>query len=225
MKHLFIGSMVAALVSVAGTSFAQGIPLDSFEYADQAAFDAAWPDLTAGVTLETSAPVYSGSKYAALPVTAACKTKAIDLTPSDSNPVTMDFWIRLHSTALGRQYMHLNDTTNLDVVQYGVNNGITTTQWLGRVNGGSPTNNAMQNVGGTRVAHQWVNLKVEVSAKDAKFFENGVQTGIISRTTTNFPKREFVRLGSNLSSAALAADIDDVKVYSAPAGVDEWNMY
>jgi hypothetical protein len=139
---------LAAAVTLAGSSVGSAAPIvvvnDGFEYADQAAFEAAWAPIGTVAPLSTtldSTRFASGAKSATVPVTTATGQARNRLTfadiaaPSSSTSVTWSFDFYDSQTAAAttgapsRNYSNLQDTTapgsTNQLISMGLNNNQT----------------------------------------------------------------------------------------------------
>lgn len=213
--------LATALASVGCFAWGAGLAQDTFEgYADQAAFVASWPGTTP-CTLGTDGQGYAGSaKYAIQNATAQRCTKAISLTPTDDQPVTFEYFVKIPAAASNsRHFCNIaNGATYMVTMGY-----YNTAGWSTRVLPGPSWQSTGANTGG-----DWVGLKAVITSSNVNFFVN--DTALISvPTTTGSQFGEFtaVNLGSALSSSGgMSGFYDNISVVQAnKAGVGDWNLY
>jgi hypothetical protein len=102
MKKLIFISIFFAIFSF--VSAQTTVLTDNFEYADQAALDAAWPDIEAGITLvsdQSHSP--SKSAYQTIDIQRKYRNFSSPVTATDETPLVLWFWM-YQSTVGSRRY-------------------------------------------------------------------------------------------------------------------------
>lgn len=222
MNKLLSVAAAIALVPVAGQS--QVLLNDNFDaYADQTAFQTAWPQVgaTASGTLSSLQAVSSPNSinYA---TTAQRNERSFAesglATAATAIRFSFDFYDSNSALAPYRQYANLQDgtgpTSSAQLISMGLNNNQTSAAnggnfYMARILGYTPTD-----TGATAGSYfklnddplllrstGWHNLAVEIGATDFKFFVDGSLAKTVANTFT-LRSYDVVRLGSGLSSTA-----------------------
>lgn len=230
--HFILGS--AALSALLFCN-AHGATLlfDNFDnYADQAAFAAAWPaQVGTGGTLSTAQAV-SGPNSVNFPTTAQrnARSFAESLSPSSSNVIvfSIDFFDSNAGAAPYRQSVSLVDgagTASGQLISLGLNNNLSSSAqggnfFMARIVGYTPPGQAsgdffklnddpllLRTTG-------WHNLKVEITDTEFRFFVDGSLAETVPNTVT-IRSYDSVRLGSGVTSTN-EIFVDNVLVASIP---------
>jgi hypothetical protein len=143
-------------------------------------------------------------------------------TPNPNNIVvfSFDFYDTNPTGPAYRQHVNLQEgaapSGSAQLIGMGLNNNIASNYYMGRVlgfNGGAYFR--LDDPGAPTRTMGWVNLKVEISDSEFRFYVND----ILSKTVVNsYTLRSYdtVRLGSGLSNANNAAYYDNFMIYAIP---------
>lgn len=233
MKVLRLTSLMALVALAASNASAAILAYDNFDsYANQAAFEAVWPDATApGGTLSTSAPAPYSSPNSINFGTAAARSgrttaeTGLPTQPGAGNAIRFAFMFydSNASAAPYRQFSNLQDgaapTLTGQLVSMGLNNNLTSAAEGGNyymarilgVNGSAYFK--LNNPGSPLRSTGWHNLAVIITNTDYKFYVDG----FLAKTQPNTAPRSYetLRLGSGLSSTT-AANFDNFKLATIP---------
>jgi hypothetical protein len=231
---------LAAMIALVSASSSNAAILlqDNFDgYANQAAFEAAWPIVTApSGTLSTAQSVSAPNSihYAANTTNVQRNQRLFTETgnPSASNIVrfSFDFYDSNSALAPYRQQHNLQDGTapsgGGQLVSMGLNNNLTSAAeggnyYMARIlgansNGGTASQYFKLNDAGAPLRSTgWHNLAVEISDVDFKFYVDGILAETTPQTGLTLRSYDVVRLGSGLSSTA-ETYVDNVNVETIP---------
>lgn len=229
-------SVAVAVLSLLFTSSAKAVILvqDNFEYADQAAFDAAWPATASSSSgTLTTAQAFSGAKSIMYPSSGTlagfrnAKTFA-ETTANIAANRQIEFSIRFYDSngtaAAYREYAELVNgagSGTADIVALGLNNNIASASYMARmtsVDGGSGSS-AFFKLDGAGVPTRstgWHQLKAVVAQTSVDFYVDGVFSKTVALPAAGQGKSyETARLGSNLSSTQFAG-FDDILMQTIP---------
>ena len=227
MRTLLAIGVVLAVTAAASADF-----FDNFDsYADQAAFEAAWP----GYGTYGSLPLdqtfgYSGnqsvkSDRAASYTERNYRNLGSEHAGTDAAPLVFEFEMYSDDSASSnpsnaRDYCEIRGYTGagLDdgslegLIAVGIYNG---------VSGGGSVYQARVLYGGSnwfnltadRIYNEWVNMKVVISTGAIEFYVNDVLAGSDTRTDVTY---DSLSMGSGLTSAGVVTWFDDVSVYNVP---------
>jgi hypothetical protein len=218
----------AALLAAVPAASAAVIVNDNFEYASQAAFEAAWPILNApGGTLDTTRFVsgLQSVNYPTQTVNTTYRNQQIfaDVPlPTASDPVTWSYQFYDESPGtVYRQYANLQDTTapgsNGQLISMGINNNITNAsgagpRYMARVLGvdggtGAGAYFKLDAVGAPARSQGWHELKAVIGAGTIDFYVDGIFAKNVAGVTAR--QYDNIRLGSGLSSTS-GVNFDDM---------------
>jgi hypothetical protein len=231
--------LVVAIAFVGASSADAAILLqDNFDgYADQAAFEAAWPVVTApSGTLSTAQSVTAPNSihYAANTANVQRNQRLFTESgnPSASNIVrfSLDFYDSNAALAPYRQHANLQDGTapgsGGQLISMGLNNNLTSAQeggnyYMARILGANSNGGTagayfkLNDAGAPLRSTGWHNLAVEISDVDFKFYVDGILAETTPQGALLLRSYDVVRLGSGLSSTA-EAFYDNVTVETIP---------
>jgi len=215
-------SAMLCVLMVAGAAQATTILInDSFNYANQAAFQAVWAQdsTTAPVTL-SSEQAFSPTMSVKASTTAMRSSQVIaETAASAAEPIVFKFRYYDSGGAAYRQYAELIDaagTGNGQIIAMGLNNNLTSSYYMARIVGfNGSAFFRLDDAGAPARSVGWHLLEAEITPTAVKFSVDGV----LSKTAdiSSFVVRSYdkVRLGSNLSSGNVAY-FDDVYLAKLP---------
>jgi len=219
--------VAVAVLSLLFTSSAKAVILvnDNFEYADQAAFDAAWPATPSSSSgALTTAQAFSGAKsllYPASSTLAGYRNNKVFAETAANATTKIEFSIRFFDSngtaAAYREYAELVNgagSGTADIVALGLNNNIASASYMARmtsVDGGSGSS-AFFKLDGAGVPTRstgWHQLKAYVGLTSVDFWVDGVFSKNVALPAAGQGKSyETARMGSNLSATS-PAGFDD----------------
>jgi len=209
---------------------------DNFDsYADQAAFNAAWPNVASPNVSGT----LTNAQAVSLPNSVNYQTVAQrnehtfteSGTPTAANPVTFsfDFFDTNASTQPYRQYSGIQDgagTASGQQINIGLFNTLTLTQdggnyYMARILGydggtGAGAFFKLNAAGAPLRSTGWHNLQAVITDTQVTFFVDGILSATEITSVAASRSYELVRLGSGVSSTAQAY-VDNVSVNNDPA--------
>lgn len=225
--------LYAAVVALPLVSSAQVLVDENFDgYADQAAFQAAWPPIgaTASGTLSSllSASAPNSINYA----TTAQRnersfTESGTVTANTIIRFSFDFYDSNGAAQPYRQYANLQDGaspgSSAQLISLGLNNNQTSSAnggnfYMARILGYTPTDTGGASGSYFKLNENplllrttgWHNLAVEISATDFRFFVDGSLARTVANSYT-LRSYDVVRLGSGLTAGA-EANFDNVRI-------------
>ena len=237
MKASVIGITLVCLVSRAGAAILLSDDFDG--YADQAAFNSAWPAVASpGVSgTLTTAQAVSLPNSVNFQTSAQRNERAFaeSGTPTAANPVTFsfDFYDTNGGAQPYRQYSGIQDglgTASGQQINMGLFNTMTSTQdggnyYMARIlgydgapgvtGGGSGNFFKLNGPGAPLRSTGWHNLKAVITDTQVTFFVDGILSAAENTTVAASRSFELVRLGSGVASAAQAY-VDNVSVDNNP---------
>jgi hypothetical protein len=217
---------------------------DNFDsYANQAAFQAAWPAVTSpnSGTLSTArfdSPPNSIHNVATTGATPAAQRNQRSFAesglPSPTNLIrfSFDFYDSNAAASPHRNHTNLQDgagaTGNGQLIAMGLNNNQTSAQngnhYMGRILGYNPNEGTGANTAGAFFklngpgaplrSTGWHNLRVDITNTSYSFYVDGILSEVVPNTVT-LRSYDIVRLGSGLSNAGVEAYWDNVFVATA----------
>jgi hypothetical protein len=236
-RFLVLGVLLAAAWAASAATIIQ----DDFEsYADQAAFEAAWPPVSAGnAGTWSNAQAYSPTHSVFFPKTPATKNdfrNFAETVATDANPLEYSFRFYDSVVQNARNYVQLSDdvpTTNGQLVAIGNYNatpGATGAQMnryysarvLGVVGGGTApgwflmTDDPNSTTNGYRTVG-WHEFKMVIKSDVIDFLVDGIvrKANVPYRSGTGVVSFDRTRLNSGLTSTN-DAYIDDVLLQTTP---------
>jgi hypothetical protein len=233
---LFLCFIVLCLLFFSGPASATIVLNEPFNYADNAALNAAWnafstnPTYTLDTAFGNAQPSYSLPNLAANNSNRLARNLGADYNGSDAQPMEFSFDIYLPSngaTALwgnARQYVELRgysgnvygSGTLENVVAIGLNNASTDAQsnryFQGRVTNWY-TLDAFSSTGTYRTTG-WHTLMAQIKSSTIDFYFDGTLAETISRPNSN--GFDCVALGSGLTSGGWGFWADNVRVETVP---------
>jgi hypothetical protein len=197
---------------------------DSFEYADQAAFEAAWPIVAPpGGTLTTDQAA-SGAKSIHIGTAVARNGRTFAETAATSDaPITFSykFYDVAPAVAPFRQYMNIQDgaapSLSGQLISMGLNNNLTNTppKYMARVLGFSASAYfKLDDPGSPDRSLGWHELTAVISPTQIQFYVDDILSKTVPVTWEN-RSYDVLRLGSGVSSTQVAY-YDDVLVSTDP---------
>jgi len=226
MRSLVVTTMLLALTAGA---YGDVILEDNFDgYADQAAFEAVWPAVTAGspALLSTAQP-HSGtqSAYVQSGTTRNSVQYFAETAGSDSNPLEVSYWMYdpMGLAAAGRSYIQLKDyspTSGTQLLAMGSYNSGGSYYYarIAFMPGGSGAANwFMLNADGAPTRSVgWHEMKMVIKDTTIDFYVDGILGGSKPYCATpGLVSFEEVRLASGLSST-IDYYCDDLKIEVTP---------
>jgi PEP-CTERM motif len=238
MKLLIPSAILFGIVLPAGAQILLSDDFDS--YANQAAFQAAWPTtgtFTTGTltgTLSASAP--NSIAFAATPATQRNDRSFTESsTPSATNLIlfSVDFYDSNAAASPYREFAQFIDgagTSSGQLVSLGLNNNLTSSAdggnyYMARILGGDGGQGVSAffklNLGGASTLRStgWHNLAVTISDTAFNFYVDGIFSETVANTIT-LRSYDSVRLGSGITSAN-TANFDNVRVEINPTVIPE----
>jgi hypothetical protein len=237
MKKLFYVGVAAILPLL---SQAQVLVNDNFDgYANQAAFEAAWPvvgTLPSGVLSTAQAVSSPNSIYnAGTAVATSAMRNSLSFTESGTASAlttisfSFDFFDGNAAAQPYRSHSNLQDGTAPgsygQLVAMGLNNNQVSTAnggnyYMGRILGYNPNETGattvgsffkLNDVGAPLRSDGWHNLAVVISDLDFKFYVDGILSETVVQAGT-LRSYDHLRLGSGLSNAGVDSYFDNVRV-------------
>jgi hypothetical protein len=217
------------LLSLAAGAYGAIVLQDNFDgYADQAAFEAAWPAVTAGspaVLSTTQAHSGTQSAYIQTGTTRNAVRMFAETVASDANPLEVSYWMYdpMGLAAAGRSYIQLKDyspTSGTQLLAMGsYNSG--GSYYYARVafmpGGTGAANWFMLNAAGApQRSVGWHEMKMVIKGTTIDFLVDGILSGSKPYcATAGLVSFEEMRLGSGISST-IDYYCDDVKIEVTP---------
>jgi len=228
--------LVGLVALLACTSMATADLIDNFDsYADQAAFNAAWPSVYAGSSMNllqgydhTTGSTNSVNGVVSANYTMRNYRDMPPLAATNANPVTFSFWVQLGdpNNTGARNYCELRAYSGggygqgalVGLIAMGVYNAaVPTTNWSVRTltdNGaGGMTGESWKATNIARAAG-WHELKAVIGDTTINYYVDGVLAWTAPATPTTWTT---VVLGSGLTSNGMDAAFDDLSVTPEPA--------
>lgn len=232
-KTLFFIGTFAALAYTNLLSAADVIN-DNFEsYAGQSAANAFWNGTTENPLEFRTDGGYSSNNYIRQLVTVGARnSKAINMTPSDTDPVSVDFWIRVSGEPVAsgvnsRSYIQLEAPGTI-LINFGAYNSrkFFSYRSLGGVTGGGWKDTTKVMYDGTVESPlpKWSNLKAVVKSRTSEYFIDGELVATETRTS-DYPAFNYFRIGFITGGANTPIDFDNVVLSQPGASVEDWNVY
>jgi len=199
---------------------------DSFEYANQAAFEAVWPVITAPGGTLTTTQAFSPSNSINYGTAAARNGRTFTATAptaSDSLQFSFEFYDGSPGLSPYRQFSNLqvgsSPALTGDLISMGMNNNLTNTppKYMARILGVNGSGYfKLDDAGSPDRSLGWHELKALISPTDVKFYVDGILSKTQSGLSLGGKNYDTLRLGSGLSSTA-EAFYDDMTVATVAA--------
>jgi len=215
-----------ALLFWAGWAHAQLFLNENFDtYADQAAFQAAWPvSGTASTVLNTEQSV-SPSQSAKGLTTATRNARSVGEIgflngSTDLVIFRFNFYDSAGSASAYRQYAELDDTAapsgSGQLYAMGLNNNIASTFYMARILGGDGGTGAsaffpLNDSGAPSRSTGWHSLEADIGDNSVQYYVDGILSKTVNISALTDRSLDTVRLGSNLSATQVAY-FDDIHV-------------
>jgi hypothetical protein len=225
-RKIVAAALGMAALLVTGTSTHAAVLVgDTFEYANQAAFEAVWPVVTApGGTLTSSqafSPVQS-INYGTAAARNGRTFTATAPTATDSLQFSFEFYDSNPGLAPYRQFSNLQvgsaPSLTGDLISMGLNNNLTNTppKYMARILGVNGSGYfKLDDAGAPDRSLGWHELKAIISTTNVQFYVDGILSKTQSGLTLSTKNYDTLRLGSGLSSTS-EAFFDDVTVATVP---------
>lgn len=227
----------SATLALAGSAFAGTVLNETFDYADNAALNAAWSasGSNPSYTLDPAFGNPAGSYMLTAPTANFQGRLAMNIGAqdgTDANPLRFSvdmyladggastFWngARHYVELRGYEFDAFGAGALENLLALGVNNnaddGFDGSYYSGRVTFGSNWNSLNDEPGAPQRSAGWHNLALEVGSSSISFFVDGILAEVEARPNAfNF---DSVVLGSDLTAAGWNAWIDNVRVEIVP---------
>ncbi|HSW44162.1 MAG TPA: immunoglobulin domain-containing protein [Phycisphaerae bacterium] len=194
---------------------------DTFDsYANQTAFQTAWPVVGTSLTLSTTLS-YSSPKslhHAAGSTARQNRRTFTETSGTDASPVVLEFRLYDGGGATGNQWVELRDyspVTQKQLIQVGLYTGQSGTYYSCRVAFSPGTGWVTMNQNGAaQRSTGWHLFKVVLKGTTADFYVDGVLAAANRSYASSVGAVSFedVRVGSGLSSTSVSAYYDNVKL-------------
>src|SRR5882762_1867966 len=194
-------------------------------YADQTAFQAAWPINGTASTVLNNEQFVSLSQSAKGLTTATRNARSVGEVgflnaSADIVIFRLNFYDSAGSASAYRQYAELDDTAapsgSGQLYALGLNNNIVSTKYMARILGADGGAGAgaffkLDDVGSPDRSTGWHSLEADISDNDVKYFVDGILSKTVNISALTDRSLDTVKIGSNLSATQVAY-FDDVHV-------------
>lgn len=226
------------MLSVVPAASAVTILSETFDYADQAALQAAWnantnnPTYMLDPTFGNPEPSYKMPSPPANSQGKLGRNLGANYLPTDAEPLVMSFDLYLHDAGAGalwngaRHYVELrgysgdalNSGSLENLLALGVNNSsadaFSNTYYQGRVTFGSNWSTLDEEAGAVGRSIGWHRMAVEINSTQVKFYVDGILAEIEARP--NAFGFDSLILGADLTANGHIAWVDNLKVEVIP---------
>jgi hypothetical protein len=203
-------------------------------YADQTAFQTAWPISGTASTVLNNEQAVSASQSVKGLTTATRNALSIGEVgflngSADTVIFRFNFYDSNAGAAAYRQYAELNDgsapASAGQLFAMGLNNNIASTNYMARILGGDGGTGVsaffkLDDVGAPGRTTGWHTLEADITDNDVKYFIDGILSKTVNTSALTDRSLDTVRVGSNLTAGQVAY-FDDVYVERVVAVVPE----
>jgi hypothetical protein len=215
--RIAISLLAAALITTTRSSAAIFLDEHFDSYANQAAFEAAWPANTTTATLSTEQFVSPSQSIKGLTTATRNARNVGEIGTLTGSTDIVIFRVKYYdsngSAAAYRQYAELDDSLapsgSGQLFALGLNNNIASTKYMARILGGDGGSGVsaffqLNDAGSPDRSTGWHTLEADISDNDVKYYVDGILSKTVNTSALTDRSLDTAKVGSNLSSVQVA---------------------